>query len=128
CFQTLRLWAVSPTPPIHSPGGGDDTKLLVSATDGTVCLYSVRPDSDDLLCERKWLAHSSKYLPATEAWTCTSNAFNGAVVYSGGEDAKWKAWDVRDGCMRPLWTANAHEQGVCSMQAHPTIEHILATG
>eukprot|EP01134_Creolimax_fragrantissima_P001681 CFRG1681T1 len=108
--------------------GESDSKLLVSATDGTVSLYTLRPDSECLIEEKKWLAHSSKYLPAAEAWTCTSDAFNHSLVYSGGEDAKLKCWDLRDGCERPLFTANSHEQGVCSMQSHPTREHVLATG
>ncbi|KAJ3354861.1 Diphthine methyltransferase [Allomyces javanicus] len=61
-----------------------------------------------------------------EAWI-TAYA-DPTTLVTGGDDMLLKLWDTRTDMTSPIFTSRKHEAGVCSAQAHPTKDHILATG
>ena len=80
--------------------------------------------SGELVCSSQWKAH------AYEAWVTAGDHWNVHMVYSGGDDNKFKGWDLRipgalSGC---VFTSSHHSTGVCSIQSHPLREFLLATG
>lgn len=101
--------------------------------------------------ERVWSAHDFA------AWTCAFDAYQPQLLYSGGDDGRLLAWDLRGVCAAPIFsfasnrsvvvaaaaTANAtaartvalttaahspRAMGVCSVQASSLREHLLASG
>lgn len=64
-----------------------------------------------------------------EAWVAAADAWSADVVYSGGDDGVFAAWDARAGCAAPAWAdRRAHAAGVCCVAASPHAEHLVATG
>lgn len=61
-----------------------------------------------------------------EAWTVTWDPHQLGLLHSGGDDARWKAWDLRADA--PVFSCPYHQAGVCSIQPHPHDEHCIATG
>lgn len=62
-----------------------------------------------------------------EAWTVTIDVHASApLLHSGGDDAKWKGWDLRSGST--AFTNSHHAAGVCSIQPHPRNSALIATG
>lgn len=62
---------------------------------------------------------------------CTAAALapQPGLVYSGGDDAAWKAWDLRTPChLAALADRRSHGAGVCCVASHPALEHVVATG
>ncbi len=73
-----------------------------------------------------------------------------ALLCVGADDTLFKGWDTRTDCTRPVFISKKcdsyvfahfcvlviisvyslirHQAGVCSMQAHPSRDHVLATG
>ena len=70
----------------------DLTSLAVSYSDGCIHVLNATPDGR-LVETRSWEAHS------LEAWMATwsrSPSRRGNVIYSGGDDAIFQAWDLRE--------------------------------
>lgn len=66
-----------------------------------------------------------------EAWVCAFDCFQPEIIYSGGDDMKFKRWDLRMDIKASGAThtnSKAHTAGVCSLQLHPFRDHILASG
>ncbi|KAH9513181.1 Diphthine methyltransferase [Bulinus truncatus] len=93
---------------------------MLSASDslGYVTVFNVNKEISQVSA---WKAHDY------EAWITAFDNFNPNVVYSGGDDAKLKVWDIRD-LSKHTFCINRHKMGVCSIQSHPFTEHIVATG
>eukprot|EP00042_Codosiga_hollandica_P037487 m.295448 g.295448 ORF g.295448 m.295448 type:complete len:247 (-) comp55152_c0_seq1:68-808(-) len=47
---------------------------------------------------------------------------------AGGDDCKFRGWDLRADCSSPTFTSRRHSVGVCTIQSHHAREHILVTG
>lgn len=92
-----------------------DNGLVVSDSKGQVALY----DRETLGLRAKWAAHGF------EAWMATSH---GHVVWSGGDDALLKVWDVRAEPVAAVATIKTHGAGVCSITKDPAEEHRWFTG
>eukprot|EP00049_Salpingoeca_infusionum_P002146 m.54380 g.54380 ORF g.54380 m.54380 type:complete len:332 (-) comp11410_c0_seq6:81-1076(-) len=69
-----------------------------------------------------WKAHEHP------AWITAFNYFDTNIVYSGGDDCRFRGWDRRTGCSAPTFVSRRHDMGVCSMQHHRTNDHLLVTG
>eukprot|EP00727_Mastigamoeba_balamuthi_P001175 m51a1_g11054 hypothetical protein (344) ;mRNA; r:513018-514191 len=86
---------------------------------GAAAVWRAREGSDELACEATWPAHDF------QAWVCES-APDGSALYTGGDDAKLRGWDVRDGSAAPLFTKR-FGAGVTALQVHPD-RPLLAVG
>jgi len=95
-----------------------DPTIAVSQSNGNISLW--RLANAQLLEIGNWKAHDF------EAWITAFDYWDPNTVYSGGDDALFKSWDIRDfSCSS---TSRRHSMGVCSIQSHPRKEYILATG
>ena len=98
-----------------------DVKIAVSDSKGGISVVDVGASR----VTQSFTAHEY------EAWICSFDCFHPEIVYSGGDDAKLRRWDLR---MNPAGSgathtnSKAHTAGVCSFQSHPFREHILASG
>ncbi|KAJ9060217.1 Diphthine methyltransferase [Entomophthora muscae] len=105
-----------------------DPFIAVSFSDGTLGTLEVGSKSDETICcstQQRWKCHDF------EAWIAAVNYWCPTTVFSGGDDAKLKGWDLRmvsEACANPSWVNKSHMMGVCSIQANPHREHMIATG
>ncbi|EKM83884.1 hypothetical protein AGABI1DRAFT_117353 [Agaricus bisporus var. burnettii JB137-S8] len=102
--------------PQSSPGC-----LIVSLSNGSLCL--LRPtQTSHLALTETWHAHD--YEPWIAAW----NYWDINIIYSGGDDLRLLAWDIRQGFAKPVHINKRFDAGVTSIQSHPHIENIFAVG
>jgi len=47
---------------------------------------------------------------------------------TGGDDCKFRTYDMRTGAQRPVSSSTAHEAGVTSLHSNALFEHLLASG
>ena len=78
-------------------------------------------ETGELVCSSQWKAHDY------EAWIAASDNWSKHVVYSGGDDNRFKGWDLRS-AGTPVFSSSQHFTGVCAIQSNPLREHLLATG
>jgi len=102
-------------------GESSSGSLIVSLSDGQLCLLTPS-ESAGLEVQEKWHAHD--YEPWTAAW----NYFDSNVIYSGGDDLRLKAWDIRQGFFQPIFVNKRFDAGVTAIQSHPFVEHLFAVG
>ncbi|KAF8168091.1 WD40-repeat-containing domain protein [Crassisporium funariophilum] len=102
-------------------GGTGLGSLVVSLSNGSLCLLSP-VEGCSLSVTETWHAHD--YEPWIAAW----NYWDTNIIYSGGDDLKMKAWDIRQGFAQPTFVNKRFEAGITSIQSHPHIEHLLAVG
>ncbi|CAL1695839.1 unnamed protein product [Somion occarium] len=94
--------------------------LVVSLSDGSLALLV--PGQSGLSPEHIWHAHDF------EPWIAAWNYWDINIIYSGGDDLKMKAWDIRSGFTQPVFTNKRFDAGVTTIQSHPFVEHLLAVG
>ncbi|KAI0221667.1 hypothetical protein L0F63_000491 [Massospora cicadina] len=105
-----------------------DPFIAVSFSDGTLATIKVQLQLDGTLAcapQLRWSCHTF------EAWIAAVDYWHTTTLFSGGDDAKFKGWDTRmvsETCATPIWVNKSHQMGVCSIQANPHWEHIIATG
>jgi diphthamide biosynthesis protein 7 len=116
---------------------GSPLRLCVPRSDGRISLLelsgagssssspSTSTSSLEVLSE--WQAHTLAGMPI-EVWVCAASPHSPSLLWSGGDDAKLKGWDVRSPPTRPLFTSGAHGMGVTSVVWHPLREHSVVTG
>eukprot|EP00741_Cyanophora_paradoxa_P018407 tig00000204_g17771.t1 len=93
---------------------------VVSHSDGSVSV--LERGGAQLRKTRNWVAHGF------EAWIAAWDSWASHSVYSGGDDALFRGWDLRTDCSTPTFTSREHGAGVCSIASSPHREHILASG
>ncbi|KAJ1663320.1 hypothetical protein IW140_005098 [Coemansia sp. RSA 1813] len=97
-------------------------QIVTSQSDGSVRLLEFAESR--LETQNRWQAHD------LEAWIAAFDYWNTSVVYTGGDDARLKAWDMRmdpTGGL-PVLNSRRHEAGVCSIQSNFHRPNLLATG
>ncbi|KAJ1970353.1 Diphthamide biosynthesis, partial [Dimargaris verticillata] len=98
-----------------------EPRLITSRNDGMVELLQLS-NEHGLESRETWLGHDF------EAWIGAFDYWNTSVVYTGGDDAKLKCWDMRQGTSQPSLISKRHLMGVCSIQSNPHVANLLATG
>ncbi|TEB35035.1 WD-40 repeat-containing protein [Coprinellus micaceus] len=95
--------------------------LVVSLSNGTLC--HLKPDSaGGLGVMNEWHAHDH------EPWIAAWNHHDPNIIYSGGDDLKMKAWDLRTGFDTPVFTNRRFDAGVTCIQSHPYDPNQIAVG
>jgi len=95
--------------------------LIVSLSDGSLALLCPE-NTGGLVVVESWHAHDH------EPWIAAWNYWDTNVVYSGGDDLKMKAWDVRQDFSQPLFVNKRFDAGITTIQSHPYVEYLLAVG
>ncbi|PVG03357.1 WD40 repeat-like protein [Serendipita vermifera] len=96
-------------------------KVVASISDGTICVVEDTDRTYQLT--NTWHAHEH------EPWIAAWNYWNISMVYTGGDDLSWKAWDMRTDLSSPLFiNKRSFDGGVTSIQSHPYYEHYVAVG
>lgn len=95
--------------------------LVVSLSNGNLCLLQPK-DQTGLLITDTWAAHD--YEPWIAAW----NYWDTNIIYSGGDDLKMKAWDIRQALDKPIFVNKRFDAGITTIQSHPHVEHLVAVG
>lgn len=111
---------------VEEPVAGQPARVVASFSDGRVWCGAVGGGRgcDDGVA---WAAHSLGGGPI-EVWVATACPASRSVVWTGGDDAALRGWDVRDGAARPTFTSRAHTAGVTSVAWSPRAAHVVATG
>ncbi|KAJ1948219.1 hypothetical protein FBU59_001693 [Linderina macrospora] len=98
-------------------------RIMASQSDGSLRLLQMR-ESGDLESSEPWHAHDF------EAWITSFDYWNTSIVFSGGDDAVFKGWDLRMDPVgsSPIFASKRHMAGVCSVHSNFHRQHLLATG
>ena len=91
-------------------------KCITSSSKGNLSLFSFE---NSFQLETKIHAHSF------EAWIGAFDYWNPDIVYSGGDDALFKGWDLKSG---KCTFVRKFQAGVTTIASHPLKEFTLATG
>ncbi|KAF9270224.1 WD-40 repeat-containing protein [Marasmius fiardii PR-910] len=95
--------------------------LVASLSNGDLCALDLTQSTAESSI-RSWHAHD--YEPWIAAW----DYWNTNIVYSGGDDLKLKAWDLREDLTRPIFLNKRFDAGVTTIQCHPHLENLIAVG
>ncbi|KAJ2723396.1 hypothetical protein GGI07_002671 [Coemansia sp. Benny D115] len=101
---------------------GSTPRVATSQSDGEVRVYELGDSGVNMLAQ--WQAHNA------EAWITSFDYWNTSILFSGGDDSRLKAWDLRQDleCAQPLFNLRRHQAGVCSIHPNFHRQHMLATG
>ncbi|GLB36158.1 putative WD40 repeat-like protein [Lyophyllum shimeji] len=102
-------------------GGTRLGSLIASLSNGSLCLLSPS-EASGLAVTGSWHAHDH------EPWIAAWNDWDTNIIYSGGDDLKLKAWDIRQDQKQPIFTNKRFDAGVTSIQSNPHVEHLIAVG
>lgn len=100
-----------------------DRCLAGSFSCGSLQLFQLTPSA--LISLQRWQGHD------LEAWAAAGDLWNPSVIYSGGDDCAFKAWDTRQECSESgaVWVnRKTHTAGVCCIASSPYQEHVVCTG
>ncbi|ETW05422.1 hypothetical protein H310_03188 [Aphanomyces invadans] len=100
-------------------------QVAVSQSNGRVSVWQYGEGALDLV--EDWRAHDL-FGSEIEVWITAWNSHDLNVLYTGGDDAAFKGWDMRSVARPTFGLRNVHTMGVCSMQTHPHNDHVLAVG
>ncbi|XP_033335696.2 diphthine methyltransferase [Megalopta genalis] len=93
--------------------------IVVSDSKGSITLFDI--NEDELIYINSWYAHKF------EAWITAFDYWDTNVIYSGGDDCKFKKFDIRiERC--PVAINKAHDAGVTSLHSNAMREFLLASG
>ncbi|XP_015118269.1 diphthine methyltransferase [Diachasma alloeum] len=96
-----------------------EVKITVSDSKGFITVYNVSQGKLNVLASQ--LAHEF------EAWITAFNYWDTNVIYSGGDDCKFKWFDTRTG-LQSVGSNKIHTAGVTSLHSNAESEFILASG
>ncbi|XP_063981536.1 diphthine methyltransferase [Diachasmimorpha longicaudata] len=96
-----------------------EVKIAVSDSKGFISVYSVIQGRLSLVASQS--AHEF------EAWITAFNYWDPNIIYSGGDDCKFKWFDTRTG-LHSVGSNTIHTAGVTSLHSNAESEFILASG
>lgn len=102
-----------------------DAKLSVSTQNGSVLVFQVTPSGASLINSID-NAHPM-FGQDMPVWIVAHSKQSQDVLLSGGDDYKFKLWDIRSP-LTPLFTSKFHSYGVTSAMWHPKNSNIFVTG
>nr|XP_045600588.1 diphthine methyltransferase-like [Procambarus clarkii]XP_045600596.1 diphthine methyltransferase-like [Procambarus clarkii] len=94
--------------------------IAVSDSKGKISLFQLC--NEKLILIQRFLAHEF------EAWITAFDYWNPCTIYTGGDDCKFRRFDVRVNPASPVSTSNAHNAGVTSIHSSVKSEYVLASG
>jgi diphthine methyl ester acylhydrolase len=97
-----------------------DEKIVVSHSNGNISLLQLSNEKLELLSN--WKCHDF------EAWIAAFNYHDTNQIFTGGDDAIFKSFDIRSDSSSLIFKSKEHGAGVCSMQSHPTNPYTFVTG
>lgn len=101
-------------------------RLALSSTAGRLFVLEAAPTG--MRCLHAWGGHD------LEGWSVAFDRADPSTLYSGGDDAILKRWDLRtassdDGdCVATTFNRRSHTAGVCCISPHALKPHLVATG
>ena len=95
-------------------------RIVTSDSRGYINLLQVKNLHIDLL--QSFKAHEF------EAWISAFNYWNPNIIYTGGDDSKFRGFDLRCDPAVSTFTNKSHLSGVTSIQSNTNHEHQLANG
>ena len=99
-------------------------RLALSSTAGRLFVLEATPTG--ARCLHSWAAHDDN------GWSVAFDRAEPSTLYSGGDDAVLKRWDLRtasdDQCVASALNRRAHSAGVCCISPHALRPHLVATG
>ncbi|XP_050538563.1 diphthine methyltransferase isoform X2 [Daktulosphaira vitifoliae] len=63
-----------------------------------------------------------------ESWIVAYDFWNSNLLYTGGDDSKFKCYDKRNNFEKPVFVNNEHSQGVTTCTSNMLRENVLTTG
>lgn len=98
----------------------DNPNITVSDSKGKINLLQL--NGSELTLVKRFLAHDF------EAWITAFDYWNPHIVYTGGDDCKFRKFDVRCDPSVALLTSRVHNAGVTCIHSSKFSEHLLASG
>ena len=98
----------------------DNPNIVVSDSNGKIHIISLQQDT--LKIVHSFKAHDF------EAWISAYNYWNPNLIYTGGDDSKFRGFDIRCSPESPVFVNKSHMSGVTSIQSSIHHEHYIANG
>ncbi|KAG7171307.1 diphthine methyltransferase-like isoform X2 [Homarus americanus] len=95
---------------------------LISLSDSKGKISLLQLSNQELILQDRFLAHEF------EAWITAFDYWNPNIVYTGGDDCKFRRYDVRNEPANPTLTSRVHSAGVTSIHSSAHSEYLLASG
>lgn len=96
---------------------------LITFSDSKGKISVIQLLNQELRLQQKFLAHEY------EAWITSFNYWNENILYTGGDDGKFRSFDTREDPARPVFTNRGqHSAGVTSIHASTKSEFTVASG
>lgn len=95
---------------------------LISVSDSKGKINILQLTNGELLLQKRFLAHDF------EAWITAFDYWDPNTVFTGGDDCKFRRFDIRAESALPVFTSRVHNAGVTSIQSNCHSEHLLASG
>lgn len=114
--DTLALSLDWSTGKIHC----ENPSISVSDSKGKISMLQLQ--NQELILQERFVAHEF------EAWITAFDYWNPNIIYTGGDDCKFRGFDARVNPATPVFTSRAHNAGVTSIHRNANSEYFLASG
>lgn len=105
-----------------STGKTKSENPLISVSDSKGKINILKLSDQELLLQERFLAHDF------EAWITAFDYWNPDTLFTGGDDCKFRRFDLRMDTAMAVSTSRVHDAGVTSIHSNPHSEHLLASG
>lgn len=98
----------------------ESPSIVVSDSKGKISVLCL--SHQELNLRERFLAHKF------EAWITAFDYWNPNIIYTGGDDCKFRRFDVRGNPANAIFTSKTHTAGVTSIHSNAHSEYLLASG